>query len=219
MVDIRLFESVLESLSDPVTVVDREYRTVYYNGKKAEMFKYPREEIIGKKCFKAYFQRDEPCPKCAARAVLVTEQPCVIEIPMEHPEKGIVWMETRGYPIHDDEGGLSLIIVIGHDITDDVEERNRRIHYMGELERSLSNMASSRPKESAPHDIQLPADLTYREVEVLRLIVEGFTNVEISQILCISAHTVKSHVIHIFNKIDVKDRTQAAVWAVRQNLA
>ena len=80
-------------------------------------------------------------------------------------------------------------------------------------------MASSRNSKSDPADIKLPADLTSREVEVLRLIVEGFTNVEISQILCISAHTVKTHVIHILNKTGVKDRTQAAVWAVRQNLA
>ena len=41
---------------------------------------------------------------------------------------------------------------------------------------------------------------------------------EISTHLEISPHTVKSHVIHIFNKVGVNDRTQAAVWATRQNL-
>jgi DNA-binding CsgD family transcriptional regulator/ArsR family metal-binding transcriptional regulator len=57
-----------------------------------------------------------------------------------------------------------------------------------------------------------------RETEVLRLITEGFTNKEIAQILKVSHNTVKSHVVHIFNKLGVNDRTQAAVWAAQNNL-
>ena len=64
----------------------------------------------------------------------------------------------------------------------------------------------------------VPLSLTGREIEVLRLLAEGFTNTEIAGLLSISQHTVKSHVTHIFNKIGVNDRTQAAVWAVRSNL-
>ena len=57
-----------------------------------------------------------------------------------------------------------------------------------------------------------------RETEVLRLITEGFTNKEIAQILKVSHNTVKSHVLHIFNKLGVNDRTQAAVWAAQNEL-
>jgi DNA-binding CsgD family transcriptional regulator/ArsR family metal-binding transcriptional regulator len=57
--------------------------------------------------------------------------------------------------------------------------------------------------------------LTGREVEVLRYITAGATNTEIAENLSISPHTVKSHVVHIFNKLGVNDRTQAAVWATR----
>ena len=57
-----------------------------------------------------------------------------------------------------------------------------------------------------------------REVEVLRLITEGFTNKEIAQILKVSLNTVKSHVVHIFDKLGVHDRTQAAVWATQNEL-
>jgi DNA-binding NarL/FixJ family response regulator len=64
----------------------------------------------------------------------------------------------------------------------------------------------------------LPAPLTDRELEVLRLLARGETNAEISCHLGISPHTVKSHVIHIFNKLGVNDRTQAAVWAARHQL-
>ncbi len=60
--------------------------------------------------------------------------------------------------------------------------------------------------------------LSGREAEVLRLITEGFTNKEIAQILKVSHNTVKSHVVHIFNKLGVNDRTQAAVWAAQNEL-
>jgi len=66
------------------------------------------------------------------------------------------------------------------------------------------------------NDIQLT--LTVREIQVLRLVAEGCTNPEISQILAISGHTVKTHVVHIFNKLGVNARTQAAVWAARNRL-
>ena len=60
--------------------------------------------------------------------------------------------------------------------------------------------------------------LSEREIEVLRRVAEGLTNVEIAAALFISPHTVKSHVIHIFNKLGVNDRTQAAVLATRQGI-
>lgn len=60
--------------------------------------------------------------------------------------------------------------------------------------------------------------LTQREIQVLRHITAGATNSEIAENLAISPHTVKSHVVHIFNKLGVNDRTQAAVWATRYHL-
>ena len=61
--------------------------------------------------------------------------------------------------------------------------------------------------------------LTHRESEVLIQVVQGLTNKEIAQELHISYETVKEHVQHILRKIGVSDRTQAAVWAVRQGIA
>jgi len=60
--------------------------------------------------------------------------------------------------------------------------------------------------------------LSGREAEVLRLMTEGFTNREIALILKVSQHTVKSHVDHIFNKLGINNRTQAAVWAAQNGL-
>lgn len=60
--------------------------------------------------------------------------------------------------------------------------------------------------------------LTARETEVLGYIVEGLSNKEIAQTLFISEKTVKNHVTHLLKKLDVEDRTQAAVFAVREGL-
>jgi DNA-binding NarL/FixJ family response regulator len=65
-------------------------------------------------------------------------------------------------------------------------------------------------------DSEVP--LTNRESEVLKHLSNGLTNKEIAIALSISYETVKEHVQHILRKIGVTDRTQAAVWAVRQNL-
>ncbi|NLJ67469.1 MAG: response regulator transcription factor [Clostridiales bacterium] len=58
-------------------------------------------------------------------------------------------------------------------------------------------------------------NLTQREIEVLLLIAEGKNNREIAEELFISDKTVKNHVSNIFKKIDVSDRTQAAVYVLK----
>lgn len=59
--------------------------------------------------------------------------------------------------------------------------------------------------------------LTKREIEVLKLLAEGLFNKEIAYKLSISEKTVKNHVSNIFKKIGVFDRTQAAVYAIKNN--
>ncbi len=61
--------------------------------------------------------------------------------------------------------------------------------------------------------------LTEREREVLGLIADGRSNREIARALVLSEKTVKTHVSNILMKLDLADRTQAALWAVRHDLA
>ncbi|GAA0673568.1 response regulator transcription factor [Streptomyces samsunensis] len=60
--------------------------------------------------------------------------------------------------------------------------------------------------------------LTEREREVLALIADGRSNREIARALVLSEKTVKTHVSNILMKLDLSDRTQAALWAVRHGI-
>ena len=61
-------------------------------------------------------------------------------------------------------------------------------------------------------------ELTNREMEVLRLIARGMSNSDIAEDLFISENTVKGHVSNILSKLQLADRTQAAVYAWEQGL-
>lgn len=61
-------------------------------------------------------------------------------------------------------------------------------------------------------------ELTRREIEVLKMIASGSSNKEIASVLNISERTVKNHISNIFKKIDVSDRTQAAVFAIKNDI-
>ncbi len=65
---------------------------------------------------------------------------------------------------------------------------------------------------------QTHSNLTRREYEVLKLVVDGQTNSEIAKTLTISEHTAKAHVCNIIQKLVVDDRTQAAVKALKEGL-
>ena len=64
----------------------------------------------------------------------------------------------------------------------------------------------------------LPAEITPRELEVLELVAQGMDNATIAETLYVTHHTVKSHVASILTKLQVENRVQAAVRAVRAGL-
>ena len=70
----------------------------------------------------------------------------------------------------------------------------------------------------AEGDALQQADLTQQELRVLKLIALGLNNDAIAETLVVSRNTVKTHVRHIYEKLGVSDRTQAAIWAVRNGL-
>ncbi|MFB2771769.1 response regulator [Pelatocladus sp. BLCC-F211] len=82
----------------------------------------------------------------------------------------------------------------------------------GIVKKLLTQFPRVVPNNSSPPPPSL-TELTPREKEVLRLIATGATNKEIAQKLYISEGTVKNHVTNILNRLNLRDRTQAAIFA------
>jgi DNA-binding NarL/FixJ family response regulator len=80
--------------------------------------------------------------------------------------------------------------------------------------RLIERFAGAAPQEPPP----ALAELTTRELEVLRLLARGLSNAEIAAELVLSEHTAKTHVAHILNKLDLRDRVQAVVLAYESGI-
>lgn len=83
---------------------------------------------------------------------------------------------------------------------------------------TCDKIAFSKKNEQEEREEEEKIQLTDREMEVLRLIVDGFSNAEIAEKLFVSIHTAKAHVCNILQKLSVDDRTQAAIKALKDGL-
>lgn len=86
--------------------------------------------------------------------------------------------------------------------------------------RAVYNGQQYIPSEVAAKLVQriTKPELSDRELEVLRLIAQGMSNLQISAALCISESTVKAHINRILSKLNVKDRTHAAIVALKRGI-
>jgi DNA-binding NarL/FixJ family response regulator len=117
---------------------------------------------------------------------------------------------SGGSPL-DDEVSMRLLMSLMD--TGRQEGEQVREQKAGPADSFTSEMPLGQSEESHPNN-----SLTPREVEVLRLVVEGQTNHQIAKNLFISVSTVKRHMRHISSKLGVCDRVQAAVRAIELGL-
>ncbi|UOQ50175.1 response regulator transcription factor [Gracilibacillus caseinilyticus] len=100
----------------------------------------------------------------------------------------------------------------------DVIARAIRDTYNGESVLEKEVTAKMMARFSSSNQVPLHDSLTKRETEILLLIAEGKTNQEIADQLFIALKTTKVHVSNILSKLEVQDRTQAAVYVYQNNL-
>jgi len=116
--------------------------------------------------------------------------------------------------------GYLLKDIAPNDLVQAVREAYRgQVQLHPDIARKLMSAiaAQGASPASRPREIAM-ADLTERELDVLRLIAAGLSNHEIAEKLVISEKTVKTHVSSILSKLHLDDRTQAAIYALKHGL-
>ena len=114
--------------------------------------------------------------------------------------------------------GYLLKDIPADDLAQAVRSAHRRVYQLapevaGKLVGALKGVSAR--TEAAD---RIKSELTERELEVLRLLSTGATNAEIAEQLVVSEGTVKNHVSNILGKLGLRDRTQAAIYALENNL-
>jgi len=108
---------------------------------------------------------------------------------------------------------------IGYLLKDtDAHELRRAIKAAAAGQVQLAPQAAARLMREVRAPEKSSAALTERETDVLRLLAQGKSNKEIAQTLNIGEQTVKTHVSHILDKLEMPSRTQAALYAIRIGL-
>jgi len=87
------------------------------------------------------------------------------------------------------------------------------------LRKVMAAAMGPRPGEAPASAPSPPGDLTERELEVVALVARGLSNREIAGTFVLSEKTVKTHIGHILAKLELKDRTQLAIYALKNGLA
>ncbi len=146
-------------------------------------------------------------------------------IKLEHPQIGIVVLtmyEEEEYIFDLVKAGATGYMLKNSDSAQIIKAI--RSTYQGEsmLQPSVATKILSEfshlSQRPAPKPSRNDQDLTDREIQVIKLIADGKTNKEIANVLAISEKTVKNHVRNIFQKLEVDDRTKAAIIAIKKGL-
>lgn len=211
--------ALFSSIRAPFGIFDKDFRILWINKGMASIHRCAPEKVIGKICHKALHGCDHVCDACFLREVIVTGKTKVVEKWADFPGGERRWGEVHAYPVRGLDKNVLAVIAIVFETTARKQALQRQKDYTELLERRL-NKKEGGPKRVglAKGDLALSVKLSRRETDVLRLITEGYTNTQISELLDISANTVKSYVIGLFNKLGVNDRTHAAVLATRNRI-
>lgn len=136
-------------------------------------------------------------------------------IKAQHPDTRILILTTY-------DTDADILRALGHGATGFLlkdEREDRLFDAISEAARGRSALApgvASRLVERLRDDTE--SHVSEREIEILRLVAQGRSNREIARELHISDSTVKAHMLHIFDKLDVTDRTAAVTTALRRGI-
>jgi len=146
----RFLGTIFDSIRDPFSIVDSEFRIVRVNEAFAALRRIDsKESVYGEKCYAALADSRTVCADCIIEKTFATAHPCAKEKSRELPDGSEAWMEIYTYPIFDEEGAVSHVIEYVRDVTDrkkTEEEKKKLIEKLERLSRtdSLTGLLNKR---------------------------------------------------------------------------
>lgn len=129
--DEALFRAVLNTVSDAITVIDKELKVIFQN----EAVYRAYGSRIGERCFEAYRGRHEPCENCIILDVIRDGQPRRALRDIRLPEGGVLWMELFSGPFRDERGDIVGAVEVVRDVTEQIRLTEECVTLQREMER------------------------------------------------------------------------------------
>lgn len=203
---------LLTNTADGVCAVTSDGKIVLWNRAAEKILGYAAKEVIGRPCCEVFVGRDAAgnrlCYQGCHVMMLVKQGELVQHFDMATRTKAgkPVWLNVSIVVVPGSRGDLSTLVHLFRDVTTS--------HEIEALVRErLAQTGPGSADPSAP-----PAELTRRELEVLRLMSEGANTKTMAERLHVSPATVRNHVQHIFGKLTVHSRLEAVAHATRYGL-
>jgi len=213
---------LLAGMADGVFAVDDEQRIILWDRAAEELLGVTAQEALGRYCYEVIPGRDElGCRLChrACRDLAMAERGETIpthDLLALTKEGQQVWLNVSHLVVPLERSDRFAIVHIFRDVS----QRKAMERFVQQLSSGLAEFsgprrpdASQRPSPPAPVE-----PLTPRELQVLKLMAEGFGTRAIAEKLCVSPSTVGNHIQSLLSKLRVHSRLEAVALAFRLHL-
>ncbi len=113
----RLLNRVVNSITDPLLLYDRNFRIVMANQAAVTIHQRGLQDLIGRHCYEVFYHRDSVCGECHVREIFRTGETQVREKVIRLPDGRLRYFEIRAYPVKDADGSIIQVIEHGRDIS------------------------------------------------------------------------------------------------------
>lgn len=215
----RLFEA-LRDAADGAFVIDDDLRIVFWNKTAEEILGYGSEDVAGLFCYQLLHGYDEGkhliCrERCQVVQLALKSKPVPnYDIHVTTKQGNNRWLNMSVFTYRMvDKNGKKLIVHLFHDLDQKKVDEKLMSHLI-----EVINRYQDLPHKDKTEIESLPGGLTPREHEILTLLAKGHSTRDIANLLSISVNTVRNHIQHILQKLQVHTRLEAVAIAIKHDL-